>query len=178
MLVVSVISRFKRISCRTEEIRGRPSCIDLREPKRPTKHPGRASYCNRDSTYLARTESPPAPPRPTAPTSTSHLRPPWSPRTPTPSLRGRDSLLPLRCCTSIRCTSLLVQPARIHCNPDTTAARPSCRSPSHLSCLQHRTTGTRDHTTFPQALPASRTGRQGQPDTLDPWRPHSRGAAC
>ena len=88
------------------EIRGRPSCIDLREPKRPTKHPGRASYCNRDSTYLARTESSPAPPRPTAPTSTSHLCPPWSPRTPAPSLRGRNSPLPRRRRTCIRCTPL------------------------------------------------------------------------
>ena len=49
-----------------------------------------------------------------------------------------------------------VQSTRLHYNLDTTAARLTCHSPSHLSRVQHRTTGVRDHTTFPRALSASR----------------------
>ena len=46
---------------------------------------------------------------------------------------------------------------RIHCDLDTTAARLSGRSSSHVSRVQHRTTGVRDHTTSPRALSASRS---------------------
>ena len=56
--------------------------------------------------------------------------------------------------------ALPVQSARLHCDLDTTAARLPCRSPSHLSRVQHRTTGVRDHTTFSRrSLPRGRTDK-------------------
>ena len=98
---------------------------------------------------------------------------------------GHAGFLPPRLAYSSnasRAAALPVQPARLHWDLDTTASRLSCRSPSHLSRVQHRTTEVRDHTTFPQALSASRADWQGQPNSLDPRRPHSSeerlGAAC
>ena len=53
-----------------------------------------------------------------------------------------------------------MQPARLHCELDTTATRSSCRSPSHVSRVQHRTTGTQDHTTsLRRSLPRGRADK-------------------